>query len=321
VELERVLRGAWWHAAAAVARMTGDLSLAEDAVQEACAAALEQWPRDGLPANPPGWISAVARRRAVDHLRRERTRSARERLAVQQYVAAEVDTISTIAADDQLALLFACCHPALEPTAQVCLTLRVVCGLDTASIARLLLLPQPTVAQRLVRAKRKIRDAGIRLHVPPPEEVSGRLSPVLRTIYLMFTEGHAPRTGAAVVRSELCEESVRLARALNRLMPVEPEVTGLLALILLTSSRDAARVDDCGAMVLLPDQNRTLWDRASIDEGLTLLESALTLRRPGVTSCRRRSLRVTPTRPHPTTRTGGRSQPSTANCSGSTPRR
>jgi RNA polymerase sigma-70 factor, ECF subfamily len=263
-----------------VAQLAGDLSLAEDCAQEACAAAVAQWGRAGLPANPGGWVVAVARRRALDHLRRESARAGKERAAVQEWTAAEPDG-SAVAGDDQLALLFACCHPALDPAARVPLTLRVVCGLPTASIARLLLLPEPTVAQRIVRAKRKIRDAGIRLRVPGPGERPARLASVLCAIYLTFTEGHSPHGTSAVVRDDLCEEALRLASRLHRLLPDEPEVTGLLALILLTSARSAARTDWDGALVLLADQDRSQWDRGRVADGRSLVETALAMRRPG----------------------------------------
>jgi len=274
------LRAAWWPAAASVARLCGDLSLAEDCAQEACAAALAQWPRDGLPANPEGWAVAVARRRALDQLRREGARAGKERTAAREWAAAEPDR-SAIAGDDQLALLFACCHPALDPASRVTLTLRVVCGLPAASIARLLLLAEPAVAQRIVRAKRKIRDAGIRLRVPGPDELPARLSSVLHAIYLTFTEGHSPHGTDAVARDDLCEESLRLARHLSRLLPDEPEVTGLLALILLTSARSAARADADGALVLLADQDRSRWDESRLAEGRALVETALARHRPG----------------------------------------
>jgi RNA polymerase sigma-70 factor (ECF subfamily) len=263
-----------------VARLAGDLSLAEDCAQEACAAAVEKWPRDGLPGNPGGWVVAVARRRALDHLRRESTRAGKEREAVQEWVAVELDD-SAVAGDDQLALLFACCHPALDPSVRVTLTLRVVCGLPTASIARLLLLSEPAVAQRIVRAKRKIRDARIRLRVPDPGELPARLASVLRAIYLTFTEGHSPHGTGAVVRDDLCEEALRLARGVHRLLPGEPEVTGLLALILLTSARSAARAGEDGALVLLDDQDRSRWDRGRLEEGRSLVQAALAQRRPG----------------------------------------
>jgi RNA polymerase sigma-70 factor, ECF subfamily len=263
-----------------VARLAGDLSLAEDCAQEACAAAVQQWPRDGLPANPGGWVVAVARRRALDHLRRESARAGKERQAVREQAMAERDG-SVVAGDDQLALLFACCHPALDPASRVTLTLRVVCGLPAASIARLLLLPERAVAQRILRAKRKIRDAGIRLRVPEPGERPARLASVLRAVYLTFTEGHAPHGTGAVVRDDLCEEALRLAAGLHRLLPDQPEVTGLLALILLTSARSAARADEDGALVLLADQDRSRWDRGRLDEGRSLVETALAQRRPG----------------------------------------
>jgi RNA polymerase sigma-70 factor, ECF subfamily len=263
-----------------VAQLSGDLSLAEDCAQEACAAAVKQWRHDGVPANPGGWIVAVARRRALDHLRRESARAGKEREAMQELTGAEPDG-SAVADDDQLALLFACCHPALDAPSRVTLTLRVVCGLPTASIARLLLLSEPTVAQRIVRAKRKIRDAGIRLRVPDPGEQLGRLAAVLLVVYLTFTEGHSPHGTSAVVRDDLCEEALRLARKLHQLLPEEPEVTGLLALILLTSARSAARADQDGALVLLTDQDRSRWDRGRLDEGRSLVETALAQRRPG----------------------------------------
>lgn len=263
-----------------MAKLAGDLSLAEDCAQEACTAAVEQWPHKGLPANPGGWVVAVARRRALDHLRRESARAGKERQAVQEWAVTEPDG-STVAGDDQLALLFACCHPALDPASRVTLTLRVVCGLPAASIARLLLLPEPAIAQRIVRAKRKIRDAGIRLRVPDPGERPARLASVLRAIYLTFTEGHSPHGTGAVIRDDLCEEALRLARGLHRLLPDEPEVTGLLALILLTSARAAARADQDGALVLLADQDRSRWDRGRLGKGRSLIETALAQRRPG----------------------------------------
>jgi RNA polymerase sigma-70 factor (ECF subfamily) len=265
---------------AVVAKLAGDLSLAEDCAQEACAAAVEQWRRDGVPANPGGWVVAVARRRALDHLRREGARAGKERAAVRELSAAELDA-GAVAGDDQLALLFACCHPALDPAVRMTLTLRVVCGLPTASIARLLLLSEPAVAQRIVRAKRKIRAAGIRLRVPDPGERPRRLASVLRASYLMFTEGHSPHGTDAVVRDDRCAEALRLARGLHQLLPGEPEATGLLALMLLTSARSAARADADGALVLLADQDRSRWDRHRLEEGRSLVELALAQHRPG----------------------------------------
>jgi RNA polymerase sigma-70 factor, ECF subfamily len=278
---ERALRDAWWPAAAALARLTGDVGLAEDAVQDACAQALLRWPADGLPANPTGWLVAVARRRAVDQLRRESVRSAKEWLAVRELSARGPGEDGGIVEDDQLALLFACCHPAFDVSVRITLTLRMACGLTAAAIARLLLLPEATVAQRLVRARRKIRDAGIRLAVPEEEDLPGRLPAVLKTIYLTFTEGHAPSAGDAVFRPDLCDEALRLARALHRLLPSEPEATGLLALILLTAARSAARADEDGDLVLLAEQDRRRWNRQLIAEGTGLLVDALAQHRPG----------------------------------------
>jgi RNA polymerase sigma-70 factor, ECF subfamily len=280
-EVERSLRGAWWPATAKIARITGDVSLAEDAVQDACAAAWQQWRRDGVPTNPANWLVAVARRRAVDFLRREAARAGKETLAMQEWADASATDDAAIAGDDQLALLFACCHPALDPSARVTLTLRTVCGLSVTSIAGLLLLSEATIAQRLVRAKRKIRDAVIRLQVPAPDELPTRLAAVLEVIYLLYTEGHSPSGTGPVVRQDLCAEALRLARALRQLLPDEPEVDGLLALILLTSARSPARVDDDGTFVLLADQDRTLWDANAIAEGRTLVARALTRRSPG----------------------------------------
>jgi RNA polymerase sigma-70 factor, ECF subfamily len=265
---------------AVVARLAGDLSLAEDCAQEACAAAVEKWSREGLPANPGGWVVEVARRRGLDHLRRESARAGKEREAARERAAAGPGG-SAIAGDDQLALLFACCHPALDVASRVTLTLRVVCGVPAASIARLLLLSEPAVAQRIVRAKRKIRDAGIRLRVPDPAERPARLASVLRVIYLTFTEGHSPHGTSAVVRDDLCGEALRLARGLHRLLPDEAEVTGLLALLLLTSARSAARAGEDGALVLLTEQDRSRWDRDRMNEGRLLTETALAQRRPG----------------------------------------
>lgn len=278
--IERALREAWWPAAAVVARLTGDLDVAEDCVQEACAAAVERWSRDGVPESAVGWIVSVARRRAVDHLRRESVRSGKERQAMTEWGTEPTEPV-TVGGDDQLGLLFACCHPALDPSARLPLTLRVVCGLPTASIARLLLLPEPTVAQRVVRAKRKIRDAGIRLRVPAPADRPERLRSVLQAIYLTLTEAHAPHGTTAVVRTDLSAEALRLARGLHRLLPEEPEVSGLLALVMLTTARDPARTAADGALVPLQEQNRDLWDRHLADEGRSILEAALIRRQPG----------------------------------------
>jgi RNA polymerase sigma-70 factor (ECF subfamily) len=224
---------------------------------------------------------AVARRRAIDHMRREVVRGSKERLAMHEWAMQGPAGDAAVPVDDQLALLFACCHPALEPATRMTLTLRIVCGLPTSSIARLLLVPEATVAQRVVRAKRKIRDAGNRLTLPDAEARPQRVASVLRVIYLTFTEGHFPHGVDAVVRLDLCDEALRLARELHRLMPEDAEVSGLLALILLTSARSAARVDEDANLVVLAEQDRSRWDRARIEEGRSLLEDALGRRQPG----------------------------------------
>ena len=276
-----VFQAHWWAAVAAVARQAGDVQVAEDAVQDACAAALEQWPSAGVPASPRAWLISVARHKAADRLRRESRRVVKEAGAALDAPGppATADWVSR--ADDELGLILACCHPALDAGVRVPLTLRVVCGLPTAEIAALFLVPEPTMAQRLVRAKRKIRQAGISLAVPPPAQLPGRLAGLLRVVYLVFTTGHKPPSGPALVRAGLCEQAIRLARALAALVPGEPEVTGLLALLLLTDARRDARVTGSGELVLLADQDRTRWDRAKIAEGEALLLRALAARRPG----------------------------------------
>jgi RNA polymerase sigma-70 factor, ECF subfamily len=287
-----VFRAHWWAAVATVAHLLGDLEVAEDAVQDACAAALTQWPTDGIPAHPRAWLISVARHKATDRLRRERQRAVKEASAAREGTApddgpaypgtgsqAATDWVSS--ADDELGLIFACCHPALDPAVRVPLTLRSVCGLGTAEIAAAFLVPEPTMAQRLVRAKRKIRDAGISLRVPSPGDLPDRLGGVLRVVYLVFTAGHKPGSGDALVLADLCEQAIRLARALAILLPGEPEVTGLLSLLLLTDARRDARVSAAGDLVLLADQDRSRWDRAKIAEGEALLEQALRAQRPG----------------------------------------
>jgi len=265
---------------ATVARLIGDIDAAEDAMQDACVAALAQWPAEGIPANPGSWLIGTARHKALDRLRREQRRPDKEVAAVREVGEAQAASPGP-AGDDQLSLIFACCHPSLDPGVRVPLTLRAVCGLTTTEIAAVFLVPEPTMAQRLVRAKRKIRDAAIPLRVPPLEDLPARLAAVLRVVYLVFTEGHRPVAGDEPVRAALCEEAIRLSRVLADLLPAEPEVTGLLALLLLTDARRPARVDDRGGLVLLADQDRGLWDRAAISEGTALVESALRLGRPG----------------------------------------
>ncbi len=265
---------------ATLTRMFGDLEDAEDAVQEACALALTKWPGDGVPANPQAWLIGTARHKVLDRMRREGRRTEKEAAAVREEQYGAESTWAPMA-DDELAIIFMCCHPALDPAVRVALTLRCVCGLATSEIAAAFLLPEPTMAQRLVRAKRKIRQAGIAFKVPARDERAGRLGAVLRVVYLVFTQGHMAARGDALVRGELCEQAIRLARALAALMPGEPEVTGLLALLLLTDARRPARTDEAGELVLLGDQDRGLWDRAMIAEGEDLLEVALRVGRPG----------------------------------------
>jgi RNA polymerase sigma-70 factor, ECF subfamily len=300
VELTRIdaiFHEHWWPAVAVVTRLAGDLGVAEDAVQDACMAALVQWPVDGIPSSPRAWLIGVARHKALDVIRREARRAGKEAAAAADVAGAcerqggtadwAVDAGAVDRADDQpsgddqLALVLMCCHPALAPPARTALTLRAVCGLSTAQIAAVFLVPEPTMAQRLVRAKRKIRQAGIAMRMPSPDELPGRLAAVLRVIYLVFTEGHMASSGPDLVRTVACEQAVRLARELARLVPGEPEAAGLLALLLLTDARRAARVSPAGELVQLADQDRSRWDAARISEGRELVEHALAAGRPG----------------------------------------
>ncbi len=267
---------------ATVTRLVGDLQIAEDAVQDACAVALARWPRDGVPANPGAWLVGVARHKALDQLRRDARRPDKEAAAVRELGAQNISPGSlSMMVDDQLGLIFMCCHPALDPAVRVPLTLRSVCGLTTAEIAAAFLVPEPTMAKRLVRARRKIRQARIPLRIPSVDALAERLGAVLRVIYLVFTEGHMATRGPALLRGELCDAALRLARTLVQLLPHEPEPAGLLALLLLTDARRAARVDARGELVLLEDQDRSLWDATEIAEGLALVERALRVGRPG----------------------------------------
>lgn len=265
---------------ALLAARFGDLDLAEECASDAVEAALRHWPVDGVPDKPLAWLLTTARRKAVDRVRRDRVLA--RRLAL---LRVDADRAATVPPDEpgfddipdeRLRLFFTCCHPALSPEARTALTLRFLAGLTTPEVARAFLLPEPTTAQRIVRAKRKIRSAGIPFRVPGPDELPERLPSVLRVVYLVFTEGYAASSGDDLLRPDLADEAVRLARLLHRLLPREREVSGLLALLLLTDARRAARTDPSGAQVLLEDQDRTRWDADLITEGQRLVEAALT---------------------------------------------
>lgn len=277
--VDDVYRADWGRIVATLIRLCGDFDVAEEAAQDAFASAVKQWPNDGVPASPAAWIIQTAKHKAIDRLRRQtRFQEKAESYAQEQPTTTQQPELTeNEIPDDRLRLIFTCCHPALAPEAQVALTLRTLCGLETDEIARAFLVPPPTMAQRLVRAKRKIRDAGIPYKIPDTSEIRQRLDAVLTVIYLVFNEGYASTHGERLVRTDLCAEAIRLARIVRMLLAPYPpaEVTGLLALMLLHDSRRDARVDDAGDLIVLEEQDRARWNQAQIAEALPLVRQAI----------------------------------------------